>query len=140
MSYEDNCDPRSKSRTADENEVAFRNLMKELKVNLIESQKLQAFYHNKNVKERTYWPERFVWFSGKHIKTNRNLKLKHKDLGHFEILKAVGKQVYKLKLPSKWRIHHVIYVSLLERDVTKKEEVDHKFANQLEFEEDEQPE
>ena len=47
MSYEDNCDPRSKSRTAD-------GLMKELKVNLKESQELQTLYHNKHVKERTY--------------------------------------------------------------------------------------
>ncbi len=37
ISYEDNRDSRSKSRTADENAAALRDLMKELKVNLTES-------------------------------------------------------------------------------------------------------
>lgn len=40
MSYEDNCDPQSKSQTADENATALRDLMKELKLNLAESQEL----------------------------------------------------------------------------------------------------
>ena len=43
MSYKDNRDPRSKSRTVDKNVTALRDLMKELKVNLAESQKLQSF-------------------------------------------------------------------------------------------------
>lgn len=38
MSYEGNRDPRSKSRTADENAAGLRDLIKELKVNLAESQ------------------------------------------------------------------------------------------------------
>lgn len=54
MSYQDNCDPRSKSRTADENAAALRDLIKELKVNLAESQELQTLYHNKHVKEGSY--------------------------------------------------------------------------------------
>ena len=40
MSYKDNRDPRSKSRAADENMAALCELMKELKVNLTESQEL----------------------------------------------------------------------------------------------------
>ncbi len=91
MSYEDNCDPRSKSRTADKNLATLRDLMKGLKVNLTESQKLQALYHNKHVKERIYRLEDSVWLSGKNIKTKRNPKLEHKYFGPFEILKAVGK-------------------------------------------------
>ena len=50
MFYKDNHDLRYKSQTEDENKVALHDLMKELKVNLIESQELQAIYHNKNVK------------------------------------------------------------------------------------------
>ncbi len=42
MSYEGNRDPLSKSRTADENAATLQNLMKELKVNQIESKELQA--------------------------------------------------------------------------------------------------
>ena len=94
MFYEDNCDPRSKSRTEDENAATLRDLMKKLKVNLTESKKLQAIYHNKNVKGRTYRPGDFVWLSGKHIKTKRNPKLEHKYISPLEILKAVRKQAY----------------------------------------------
>ena len=36
----------------------------------------------------------------------------------------MGKQVYKLKLPKKWRIHNVFHVSLLEQDTTKKKRVE----------------
>ncbi len=140
MFYEDNRDPRSKSRTEDRNAAALRNLMKELKVNLTESQELQALYHNKHVKERTYRPGDSVWLSRKHIETKKNPKLEHKYLGPFKILEAVEKQAYKLKLPAKWRIHLVFHVSLLERDVARREGVDQKIADQLEFEEREQPE
>ncbi len=37
MSYKDNCDLQSISWTADENAAVLRDLMKQLKVNLIES-------------------------------------------------------------------------------------------------------
>ncbi len=101
MFYKDNCDPLSKSWTADENAATLRNLIKKLKVYLTESQELQAFYHNKHVKERTYWLVDSVWLNGKHIKTKKNPKLERKYLSPFEILEAVGKQVDKLKLLAK---------------------------------------
>lgn len=34
------------------------------------------------------------------------------------------KQVYKLKLLKKWRIHDVFYISLLKKNITKKRWVD----------------
>ena len=140
MSYKDNCDLQSKSRLADENATALRDLMKELKTNLAESQERQTFYHNKNVKNRSYRPRKSVWLSEKHIKTKQNPKLEHKYLGPFKILEAVRKQAYRLKLLAKWQIHPVFHISLLERDVTRKEAVVQKIADQLEFEEGEQPE
>lgn len=97
-------------------------------------------YQNKNVKERFYRSGKLVWLSEKYIKTKKNPKLEYKYLSPFEVLKAVGKQTYRLKLPTKWRIHHVFHVLLLERDVTRREMVDQKIANQLEFEEEKQPE
>ena len=48
------------------------------------------------------------------------------------MLHLVGKQVYKLELPKKWRIHDVFHVSLLEQDTTRKEQVDEN-VTELEF-------
>ena len=78
ISSEDDRDPRSKSRSADENATALRNLIKELKANLAESQESQMLYHNKDVKEISYRPGESVWLSRKHIKTKRNPKLEQK--------------------------------------------------------------
>ena len=86
MSYEDNRDLWSKSQIADENLTALRDLMKELKVNLVESQALQALYHNKHVKKHSFRLSESVKLSGKYIKTKRNPNLDYKYLGLFEIL------------------------------------------------------
>ncbi len=56
----------------------------------------------------------------------RNKKLKSKFFGPFRVLHAVGKQAYKLELPTKWKIHNVFHVSLLEEDTTRKGRVDNK--------------
>ena len=129
MFYEDNHDLRSKSRVADKNAVALRDLLKELKMNLTESQELQTFYYNKHLKERIYWSGKSVRLSGKHIKTKQKLKFTNKYLGPFEIMKAVGKQAYKVKLPAKWRIIPVFHMLLLEKDIIRKKAVDQKIAN-----------
>ena len=50
-----------------------------------------------------------------------NWKLEAKFFGSFWVLHFVEKQVYKLELPKKWKIHDVFHVSLLEQDTTKKE-------------------
>lgn len=86
-------------------------------------------YHNKHIKERLYRLRKSVCLSVKQIKTKKNLKPKHIYLNPFEILEAVRKQAYKLKLPSKWRIHSLFHISLLERDVIRKEAVDQKIVN-----------
>ena len=43
-------------------------------------------------------------------------------------------------MPSQWRIHSLVLVSLLKRDITRREAVDQKIADQLEFEKRKQPE
>ncbi len=45
----------------------------------------------------------------------------------------MGKQVYKIELPKKWKIHDVFHVSLLEQNTTKKGRVD-ETTSRLEFE------
>ena len=53
--------------------------------------------------------------------STRNLKLKvpkkkiaAKFIGPFRVLDAIGKQAYRLALPTSYQIHNVFYVSLLE--------------------------
>ena len=140
MSYEDNQDPRSKSKTAEEQAKNLRDLLAELKNNLQLAQDNQAKYHNRTVKERCYAPDDMVWLNSKHIKTKRNKKLEHKFLGPFKVLRPVGTQAYELELPKSWKIHPVFHVSLLERDTTRREVVDEQMAEQLEFEDDDMQE
>ena len=135
--YKDNCDLQSKLQSTDKNAAILHNLIKELKVNLIELQELYTFYHNKYVKKRVYWLKKSVGLNAKHIKIKQNLKLKYKYFGPFWIIEAIRNQVYRLKLLAKWCIHSIFHVLLLERDVTKKQIVDQKIANQLKFEEGE---
>ena len=54
------------------------------------------------------------------MKTKRNRKLKTKFFGPFWVFHPAGKQVYKLELPKKWKIHDVFHVLLLEQETTRK--------------------
>ena len=129
--YEENLDPRSKSKTAEELSSKLQNLMAVCQQNLHHAQELQKRAYNKRVKPQSYAPGDKVWLSSKHLRTKRNCKLEAKFLGPFRVLHPVGKQVYKLELPKKWRIHNVFHVSLLEQDTTKKGRVN---DTQLNFE------
>jgi hypothetical protein len=58
----------------------------------------------------------FVLLSTKNLNIKRPKRsLWPKYVGPFEILEPCGKQAYRLKLPSTWRIHDVINVSRLEK-------------------------
>lgn len=138
MSFNHDRDLRSKSRFPDKNAATVHELMKEFKVNLAESQKLQTIYYNKHVEKLSYGPEKFVRFIAYHIKTKQNPKLENKYLGSFQIVKAVWNQVYKLKLHAKWLINHMFHILILEREVTRREAVDPKIPHELKFEEDKQ--
>ena len=65
--------------------------------------------------------------NSKYIKTKQNQKLKAKFFGPFQILYPVGKQAYKLDLSTKWKIHDVFHVSLLEQDITRKRRINELF-------------
>ncbi len=64
----------------------------------------------------------------------RNKKFESKFFRPFRVFYVVGKQAYKLELPTKWKIHDVFYVSLLEQDITRKGQVDNKTLLELEKE------
>ena len=88
--------------------------------NFHHAQELQKRAHNKGVKPRSYAPSDKVWLNSKYIKTKQNQKLEAKFFRPFLVLHLIGKQVYKLELPNKWRVHNVFHVSLLEQDIIKK--------------------
>ena len=114
MSYEEEVDFCSKSKSADKLSAELRELMIVCRENLHHAQELQKRAHDKGVKPRSYAPGDKVWLNSKYIKTKRNRKLEAKFFGPFRVLHPVKKQAYKLELPRKWRIHDVFHVSLLE--------------------------
>ena len=101
MSYKDDVDPRSQSKSADELAAELKELMIVCRENLHHAQELQKQAHNKGVKPRSYAPGDKVWLNSKYIKTKQNRKLKAKFFGPFWVLHPVEKQAYKLELPKK---------------------------------------
>ena len=130
VSYEKNLNLRSKLKIAEKQSFELQDLMAACQQNLHHTQKLQKRAHNTGVKPQSYALYEKVWLNSKYLKSKQNRKLEAKFLGSFWVLHLVGKQVYKLKLPKKWRIHDVFHISLLEQDITKKRQVNNM---QLEF-------
>ena len=114
VSYKEDVDPRSQSKSADELSAELRELMIVCQKNLYHAQELQKQVHDKEVKPQTYSPIEKVWLNSKYIKTKRKRKLKAKFFGPFRVLHPIGKQAYKLELLRNWRIHDIFYLSLLE--------------------------
>ena len=133
VSYEEDIDPRSKSKSADELSAELRELMTVCRENLHHAQELQKRAHDKGVKPKSYAPGDKIWLNSKYLKTKQNRKLEAKFFRLFRVLHPFGKQVYKLELSKKWRIHNVFHVLLLEQNTTKKGRVDQK-VTELDFE------
>ena len=123
ISYEEDLDPRSKSKTAEELSSKLRNLMAVCQQNLHHAQELQKQAQDKGVKPSSYALGNKVWLSSKHLRTKRNCKLEIEFLGLFWVLHLLSKKAYKFELPKKWRIYNVFHGSLLEQDSTKKGQV-----------------
>ena len=120
VSFEDKCNARSRSFSAERLAIELRELMNIYCQNFLHAQDLLKQALNKVVKPWIYASGEKVWLNSKHIKTKRNQKLRAKFFGLFWVLHSFEKQVYKLKLPKNWRIYDVFYVSLLEQDTTRK--------------------
>ena len=133
VSYEEDVDLRSPSKSAKELATELKELLTVCRENLQHAQDLQKRHHNKKVKLRSYGPDDKVWLNRKYIKTKWNRKLEAEFFGSFRVLHPVGKQAYKIELLRKWRIHDVFHVSLLEQDTTGKRRVD-EATSQLKFE------
>ena len=90
VSYEEDVDPRSRSKAADELTEELRTLMAACRKNLQHAQELQKQAHNKGTKPRSYAPGEKVWLNSKYIKTKRNRKLEAKFFRAFRVLHLVG--------------------------------------------------
>ena len=101
VSFKDDVDPYSRSRSADKLANELRELMNIYHQNLIHTQKLQKKAYDKSVKSQSYVLGEKVWLNSKYIKTKQNQKLEANFFGPFQILHPVEKQVYKLDLPTK---------------------------------------
>ena len=66
------------------------------------------------------------------------MKLKNKFFGLFQVFHLVKKQAYKLELSTKWKIHNIFHMLLLEQHTTRKGRVNRKALpepeKELEFE------
>ena len=101
ISYKEDVDPRSQSKSADELLEELRELMIVCRKNLHHAQELQKRAHNKRVKPRSYAPGKKVWLNSKYIKTKHNRKLEAKFFGPFRVLYPIEKETCKLELPKK---------------------------------------
>ena len=101
VSYKEDVDPRSRSKTANQLATKLQTLISVGKENLKHAQKLPKRYHDKYVKPKSYTPGDKIWLNSKFIKTKRNRKLEFKYFKHFQVLHSVEKQAYKLELPER---------------------------------------
>ena len=100
VSYEDDVNPRSRSKAADELTKKLRNLMAACRENLQHAQKLQKRAYDKGTKPRSYVPNEKIWLNSKYIKTKRNQKMEAKFFWPFRVLHLVNSQAYKFELPT----------------------------------------
>ena len=133
VSFEENTNPRSQSKSADELSAELRDLMTVCRENLYHGQKLQNQAQNKGVKPKSYALCDKIWLNSKYIKIKRNPKLEAKFFKALRVLHPVEKQVYKLELVKWWRMHNGFHVLLLEQETTKKKRVK-KRVTELELE------
>ena len=101
VSYKEDLDFHSKSKTVEELFFKLWNLIAVYQQNLHHAQEFQKWAHNKEVKLQSYTPGDKVWWNSKHLKTKQNCKLEAKFLGLFQVLYQVDKQVYKFELLKK---------------------------------------
>jgi hypothetical protein len=75
-----------------------------------------AKHYDKHRKEAPkYQLGDLVMLNGKNISTRRpSRKFDHKLHGPFKIIKVISPAAVRLELPSRWRIHNVFHVQLLE--------------------------
>ena len=121
ISFEEFFDSRIKSVLVKQHAVHLSKLIEMFQKILNHVQIRQKKYANVRMKFMKYVIDDHVWLRSKNIRTKRNRKLEWKQFESFEIFDKIDKQVYKLVLSTRWRIHNVFHVFLLELVKKKKE-------------------
>ena len=138
VSYKEDIEPCLRSHSANKLAADVKKLIEVCCQNLLHIQELQKTAHDKRVKSQSYAPGEKVWLNSIYIQIKRNKKLEYMFFGPFRVLHPIGKQAYKLELPTKWKIYNIFHISLLEYDTTRKGRVDNKALlepeKELEFE------
>ena len=98
MSYEEEVNPCSQSKSENELSEELRELIVVYCKNLYHAQELQKQAHDKRFKPCSYVPGKKVYLNNKFIKMKRNRKLEAKFFGPFRVFHPIEKQVYKLEL------------------------------------------
>ncbi len=89
--FEEDVDPRLRSRSANKLVEELRELIEVWYQNLLYAQELLKRAHDKGVKTRSYAPSEKVWLNSKYIKMKKNKKLESKFFRLFWVLHAVEK-------------------------------------------------
>ncbi len=79
----------------------LKELMEVCYQNLLYAQELQKRVHDKGIKSHSYTSSKKIWLNSKYIKTKQNKKFENRFFGPFQVFHAIGKQAYKLELPTK---------------------------------------
>ena len=107
--------PEGEVPSAKDRVEQLQSLREGLEERLKKAAEYQAKYYNKNHKPREFAVGELVLLSTRNLNQKRpSKKMSPKFAGPFRIEDKIGKQAYRLTLPSTYRIHNVFHVSLLE--------------------------
>lgn len=93
----------------------LQDLFPVLKDELTRAQDRMKHYADKDRQDHPFKVNDSVWLLNRNIRTLRpSLKLDHKRLGPFKIVKQINSVTFELELPPSYRIHNAFHVSLFE--------------------------
>ncbi|TYJ52349.1 hypothetical protein B9479_007043 [Cryptococcus floricola] len=97
---------------------ALRELREKVSASIVEAQeRYTKTYNRRHLPSPAYKPGDLVYVDIRRFSTaHPSAKLDYRRVGPFEVEKAVGKNAFKVKIPSSIRIHPVFHTSFLEPD------------------------
>ena len=94
----------------------FKGVWEQLQENIhAAQQRMSKWYNTKHKDQPEIKAGDMVMIDAKHLRSARpSKKLDHRKMGPFEVIQAIGKRAFKLKLPKKMARHHTFPISILE--------------------------